>query len=101
MDEASLFTFEHDQLLAGAVSGLVLSALLRNRFVATLLATGIAGSLVWAILAEPDGPTALFETAATRLSHLATHGFLTGMLLAKTCVSIVESMAGTGRGGRR
>ena len=101
MDEASLFTFGHEQLLAGAVSGLVLSALLRNRTVATLLATGIAGALVWAIVGDPDGPTALFEAGAERLSELATQGFLTGMLLAKTCVSIVESLAGSGQGRRR
>lgn len=101
MNEVSLFTFEHEQVLAGAISGLVLSALLRNRAVATLVATAIAGALVWAIVAEPEGPTALFEAGATRLSQLATHGFLTGMLLAKAGVSIVHSLAGGGRGGQR
>ena len=101
MADASVFMFEHDQLLAGALSGLALSALLRNRAVATLLATAIAGGLVWAILAAPDGPMAVYEAGAARLSELASEGFLTGALLAKTGVSIVESLARPGRGGRR
>lgn len=101
MTDASIFIFEHDQLLAGALSGLALSALLRNRAVATLLATAIAGGIVWAILVAADGPTALFEAGAERLSELASEGFLTGALLAKTGVSIIESLARPGRGERR
>lgn len=101
MTDASIFMFEHDQLLAGALSGLALSALLRNRAVATLLATAIAGGIVWAILVAANGPTALFEAGAARLSELASEGFLTGALLAKTGVSIIESLARPGRGGRR
>ncbi|WP_372921225.1 hypothetical protein [Roseovarius sp.] len=101
MADASVFMFEHDQLLAGVLSGLALSALLRNRIVATLLATGIAGGLVWGILAAPDGPTALFEAGVARLSKLASEGFLTGALLAKSGVSIVESLARAGPRGRR
>ena len=96
------FAFDYGQVLAGAISGLALGMLLRNRTVATLIATGLTGGLLWFILVDPDGPTALFDAAAQRLTELATQGFLTGALLAKAGVSLVQglSRSGTGRSGR-
>lgn len=98
MVDTPLLSFDYGHVLAGAASGLVLSVLLRNPVVATLVATSLAGGLVWTIAMDPSGPTAFFEFAAERLSQLATQGFLTGALLAKAAVGLVE---GLGRAGRR
>lgn len=98
MADMPLFVFDYGHVLAGAASGLVLSVLLRNPVVATLVATSLAGGLVWTIAMDPSGPTAFFEFVAKRLSLLATQGFLTGALLAKAGVGLVE---GLGRAGRR
>ncbi|NYS26036.1 hypothetical protein HUK65_13660 [Rhodobacteraceae bacterium 2376] len=95
------FAFDHGQVLAGAVSGLALGVLLRNRSVATLVATGLAGCLLWFILGDPGGPTVLFEAAANRLTELATQGFLTGALLAKAAVSLVQGLSRAGGGRSR
>lgn len=96
------FAFDYGQVLAGAVSGLALGMLLRNRTVATLVALGLAWGLLWFILIDPEGPTALFDAAAQRLTELATQGFLTGALLAKAGVSLVQGLSrpGTSRSRR-
>lgn len=99
MPDTSLFVFDYGHLLAGAVTGLVLSKLLRNPVVATLVATALAGGVVWTVLMAPTGPTAVFEFAAERLSVLATQGFLTGALLAKAGVALLEGLGQAG--GRR
>lgn len=101
MANTPLFVFDYGHVLAGAVSGLVLSALLRNPVVATPVATALAGGIVWTILMEPSGPTAFYEFVAERLSLLATQGFLTGAFLAKAGVALVEGLVRAGRRRRR
>lgn len=98
MADMPLFQFDYGHVIAGAISGLVLSVLLRNPVVASLVATSLAGGLVWTIVMDPSGPTAFYEYVAERLSLLATQGFLTGALLAKTGVGLIQ---GLGRAGRR
>ena len=95
------FAFDYGQVLAGAVSGLALSLLLRNRTVATLTATALAGALLWFILADPAGPKALYQAGAARLTELATQGFLTGALLGKAAVSIIQGLAHSGAERKR
>lgn len=86
-------SFDYGPVLAGAVCGLVLAAFLRIPAVAAMIALAIAGVLIWAILADPTGPTAVFEAGATRLGQLASTGFLTGLLLGKSAVSLVHGLA--------
>lgn len=92
--------YDYGPLLAGAASGLLLSVLLRIPAVAVTVAMALAGALCWAILGEPEGPTALFEAAATRMTELAASGFLTGMLVSKAAASVVQGLVNGAKGGR-
>lgn len=97
----SALAFDYGPVLAGAVSALVLSWLLRVRAVALLVATAIAGVLIWAIVGEEAQPAALFDLAAARLGELVSTGFLTGMLLANGAVSLIRGLVRTASGKDR
>ncbi len=92
--------FDSGAVLAGAVSGLILAVLLRIPAVALPIAIGISAVLAWSILADPAGPTALFEAATERLGQLVSTGFLTGALVAKSLASILQGL-GRALGPRR
>lgn len=92
--------FDYGTLLAGGVSGLLLAMLLQIRWVAILVATGLAAALLWTILDTGSHPAAVFELLATRLQGLAATGFLTGMLIAKSAAALVRGLVRTaGRPG--
>ena len=78
--------------------------LLQVRWVAVLVATGLAAALLWSILDTGSHPAAVFELLATRLQGLASTGFLTGMLIAKSAAVLVRGLvrtAGSQVNGRR
>lgn len=92
------FSFDLAAVTAGAFFAIIMASLLRIGHVAVMVAMSIAGGLVWTLIqGDGLGMTDLAKTAISFLESSASTGFLSGAVIGKSLISLLDGLTKAAR----